>query len=77
MDVYDDPEVLARLPHFRKLRPVFVTARPRPILPYYTQLSEILQKHLNAALSGNVPPGKALSAAQKEMQAVVTRYQGK
>jgi len=77
MDVYDDPEVLARLPHFRKLRPVFVNARPRPILPYYTQLSEILQKQLNAALSGTIPPGEALAAAQKEMQAVVTRYQGK
>ncbi len=77
MDVYGDPEVLERLPHFRMLEQVFGNARPRPILPYYTQLSGILQKHLNAALSGNVPPGKALAAAQKEMQAVVSRYRGK
>lgn len=73
-DLYDDPELLARMPHFRSLRSVFETARPRPILPYYTPLSEILQRHLNAALSGKVPPGEALSAAQREMRQAASRY---
>lgn len=77
MDVYGDPEVLARLPHFRALRPAFENARPRPILPYYTQISDILQKHLNAALAGRSSPGDALAAAQREMQAVVSRYRRK
>lgn len=76
-DVYEDPEVVARMPHFRALRPVLENARPRPILPYYTPLSEILQRHLSAALSGRSNPGEALAAAQKEMQAVVSRYRGK
>jgi multiple sugar transport system substrate-binding protein len=76
-DVYDDPDVLDRMPHFRHLRAVFENARPRPILPYYTQLSEILQRHLSAALSGRSSPGEALSAAQREMQAVVSRYRRK
>ncbi len=73
-DVYRDPEVLARLPYFRTLRAVFEDARPRPVVPYYTQLSAILQRHLNAALSGASSPGEALAAAQREMQAVVSRY---
>jgi multiple sugar transport system substrate-binding protein len=73
-DVYGDPDVLARMPHFRELRAVFENARPRPILPYYTQLSEILQRHLSSALSGRSTPGEALAAAQREMQAVVSRY---
>jgi multiple sugar transport system substrate-binding protein len=76
-DVYDDPDVLDRLPHFRNLRAVFENARPRPIVPYYTQLSEILQRHLNAALSGKSLPGEALATAQKQMQAIVSRYHRK
>ena len=76
-DVYGDPDLLARMPHFGSLRAVFENARPRPIVPYYTQLSEILQRHLNAALSGRSSPENALAAAQKEMQAVATRYHGK
>lgn len=75
-DVYEDPELLARMPHFRELRHVFETARPRPILPYYTQLSEILQRHLSAALAGRASPGEALAAAQREMRRVVSRYRG-
>ena len=76
-DVYEDPDVLSRLPHFRELREVFEGARPRPIVPYYTQLSEILQRHLSAALSGRSSPGEALAAAQQEMEKVVSRYRRK
>ncbi|MBS1243918.1 MAG: transcriptional antiterminator, partial [Deltaproteobacteria bacterium] len=52
----------------------FENARPRPLLPYYSRLSEILQRHLSAALAGTSTPEEALSAAGGEMQAVVTRY---
>lgn len=73
-DLYEDPGVLEKLPHFRTLRTVFERARPRPIVPFYTLLSEILQRHLNKALSGGASPEDALAAAQREMQAVVSRY---
>ncbi len=76
-DVYEDRDVLERMPHFRKLRTAFENARPRPIVPYYSQLSEILQRHLNAALSGKSSPGEALATAQKQMQAIVSRYHRK
>jgi len=73
-DVYDDPELLDRMPHLRNLRSVFEAARPRPILPYYTPLSEILQRHLNAALAGESSPEEALAAAEREMQRTASRY---
>ncbi|MEW6720252.1 MAG: ABC transporter substrate-binding protein [Thermodesulfobacteriota bacterium] len=73
-DLYSDPELLARNPHLGTLRAVFENARPRPLLPYYGRLSEILQRHLNAALSGTSGPEEALSDAEREMQAVITRY---
>ena len=73
-DVYAAPELLAKNPHLPALRAVFENARPRPLLPYYSRLSEILQRHLSAALAGTSTPEEALSAAGREMQAVVTRY---
>ncbi len=73
-DLYADPELLAKNPHLRELRAVFEGARPRPLLPYYSQLSEVLQRHLNAALAGTSTPEQALSAARREMQAIISRY---
>ncbi len=73
-DVYDDPDVADRLPYYRGLRDVIERARPRPVVPYYNQVSEILQRRLNAALAGRISPGEALSAAQREIRGVLSRY---
>ncbi len=75
-DVYSDPDVLKVHPHFTQLRRIFDNAAPRPGLPYYTQVSEALQRHLNAAVSGSEEPAAALEAAQKEIDAVAARYGG-
>ncbi len=53
---------------------VLVKFRPRPPLPYYARLSDILQRRLNAALAGSISPEEALAAAEKEMRAVAARY---
>jgi len=73
-DVYDDPDVAERLPYYKGLRDVIERARPRPVVPYYNQVSEILQRRLNAALAGRISPGEALSAAQREIRGVLSRY---
>jgi multiple sugar transport system substrate-binding protein len=74
-DVYDDPEVANRLPYYKEMRSVFERARPRPVVPYYNQISEILQRRLNAALAGSISPEEALSAAQREIRSVLSRYE--
>jgi len=73
-DLYADPELLAKNPWFPELLDAFGRARPRPQLPYYSQLSGILQRHLSAALAGESTPEQALSDARREMQALVSRY---
>jgi multiple sugar transport system substrate-binding protein len=74
-DLYEDSEVLAELPHFRRLREVFDHLLPRPILPYYTQVSGVLQRRLNAALAGQTPPEEALAGAEKQVRKIARRYQ--
>lgn len=73
-ELYEDPEVLARAPHLKDLGPIFDHAEARPNLPYYTRLSEVLQRHLNRALAGQAEPEAALEAADAEMKAVTGRY---
>ncbi|MDD5209557.1 MAG: ABC transporter substrate-binding protein [Elusimicrobiales bacterium] len=74
MDVYSDKEVLKAYPHFAHLEKIFANAYPRPNIPYYTQVSSILQRHLNSALSGASEPGAALKAAESEMNEAAARY---
>jgi multiple sugar transport system substrate-binding protein len=73
-DLYSDPDILARQPHFAKLEAVFQRAQPRPIVPYYTQLSAIVQKHLNRVLADKAPADRALEGAQQEINALLMRY---
>jgi multiple sugar transport system substrate-binding protein len=54
-------------------RDIILAARPRPVTPVYTQLSEILQIHLHRALSGQLEPGQALTAAGVEMRRLLAR----
>lgn len=73
--LYLDPEIIEHMPHFPKLRLIFDNLHARPTLPYYSQLSTILQKHINSALSGAISPEKALSQAQNEIDQIVDRYE--
>ena len=75
MDLYADPDILARAPHFEKLKAVFQSAQPRPVLPYYPQLSAIAQKHLNRVLAGKSAADAALAEAQQEINALMRRYE--
>ncbi|UCD82500.1 MAG: ABC transporter substrate-binding protein [Desulfobacterales bacterium] len=76
-DLYDDPEVLAHAPHYRELKDVFQNAQPRPLLPYYTQISAIAQRHINSVLADRKSAEQALSAAQGEIDDLQRRYEPK
>ena len=73
-DVYLDKQVIEALPHFEQLGDVFENLQPRPNLPYYTLISEVIQRHLNGVLSGKSSAGEALTAAEQEAQSVIDRY---
>jgi len=73
-DVYADREIVEKLPHFIQLREVFENAQPRPNLPYYTQVSEVIQRYLSKILAGEMTPEAGLAAAEREVENVVERY---
>lgn len=72
-DVYADPQLLEHYPLLARLEPVFARAIPRPMVPWYSELSLLLQRHINAALAGNVTVQQALMQAQQEAVELVER----
>lgn len=73
-DVYDDREVLADMHQMPVLKMALQYAVARPQVPYYTQISAIMQKYVNAALAGKMEPGAALENAQREINRLIQTY---
>ncbi len=74
-DLYRERELLRKAPHFRELMVVFQRARPRPLVPYYSQISAVAQKHMNAVLANKISAQKGLTDADTEIKALLSRYQ--
>ena len=74
-DIYNDSDVVKELPHLTKLKEVFEHAVSRPNLPYYTQVSEIIQRYVNSCLAGNIQPGEAMLKAQAEVDELKKLYE--
>ena len=75
MSVYDDADVLEKNPALGALKQAFLNAVPRPGLPCYSEMSLILQKYINGALSGNLATQIALQTTQKEVEEVLKEYE--
>ncbi|MDN5278936.1 MAG: trehalose/maltose transport system substrate-binding protein [Clostridiales bacterium] len=73
-DIYDDAELLKANPALQNLKQVFKNAVPRPVIPYYSSVSQILQKHINATLADRVPAEQALKQAQIEVLELIKDY---
>jgi len=71
--LYTDADVLKANPFFAKLKPVFETAQPRPVTPFYPDVSNAIQVRVHNALTGQASPSAALSALQTDLQAIVSK----
>lgn len=71
--LYSDPRLLATAPYLRGWETILAGARPRPLVPNYARLSDSLQEHVSAALSGQETPEKAAAEAAKEIRAAERR----
>jgi multiple sugar transport system substrate-binding protein len=63
--VYELPELREKAPFIAGLLPIIERARPRPVTPWYTLISDVLQGEFSAAIAGLRTPDAALDRAQK------------
>jgi len=73
LSIYDDPDVLKANPFFAKLKPVFQTAQPRPVTPFYPDVSNAIQVRIHNALTGQASPSAALAGLTSDLQAIVNK----
>lgn len=65
-ELFTDPEIVAKYPHFPQLLEVVQKAVLRPPIAQYAQASDILQRYLSAALTNRMSPERAMKAAVQE-----------
>jgi multiple sugar transport system substrate-binding protein len=73
--LYEDEEVLNKLPVARLGREALENARPRPVSPYYSDMSLAMAEQFNASLKGEVSVERALENLQEELQNIVDQDQ--
>lgn len=71
--LFDDPELVALNPHYPQLYEVLIRTDPRPVHPGYSEISDSLQRHVSAVLTGMETPEQAVAAATKEIEPILAR----
>lgn len=66
--LYSDEEVVKANPHYTDLYAAFINALPRPVTPYYSKLSDVLQIEVHQALIGTKTPHEALKTAKTRIE---------
>ncbi|MFB2881397.1 ABC transporter substrate-binding protein [Floridanema aerugineum] len=76
-ELFTDPEIVAKYPHFPQLLKVVDSAVLRPPIAQYAQTSDILQRYLSAALTGRMSPENAMKSAADETRRLLKAGQAK
>lgn len=66
-----DPDVVTKHPVYPRLMEIAYGARARPKTPFYTQISDIIQKEMHEALLQEKTAKEALDAAAEEIEFVI------
>jgi multiple sugar transport system substrate-binding protein len=73
-DIYTDPDVVKKIPYAGLLQEIFSHTVTRPNLPYYDQVSDVIQRTVNGCLAGKQPPAAALRRMQSEIDRIAGIY---
>ncbi len=67
-DLYEDQELVAKLPYLPVLKTSIENAVPRPVTPFYPAVTQAIQENAYAALKGEKSAKDALSDMQKSIE---------
>jgi len=68
--LYDDPEVVDAIPVIKLGETALESASPRPVSPYYSDMSLAISEQFTASLSGDVTPEEAAKTLQEELTSI-------
>jgi multiple sugar transport system substrate-binding protein len=74
--LYEDPEILQKVPVAKLGTDAIIeNSTPRPVSPYYSDMSLELAEQFNSALAGDVSPEQAVNTLQSQLQEIVEQGQ--
>src|SRR3972149_6227795 len=72
--LYNDPELIQKLPFLPIVELALKDVQIRPNLPYYQWVSDILQKHINRVLSNQTGSQEALQTIQTKLEGIKNEF---
>jgi multiple sugar transport system substrate-binding protein len=71
---YDSAAVKQAVPYAAELKAAIESAKARPVSPVYPQISQAVNKNVNAALAGQTSPEDALKKGQDEINKALSSF---
>ena len=69
--LYDDPEVVEGVPVIELGKESVFTTKPRPVSPYYLDMSLVMAEQFAGVVKGDIAPDDAAKTLQTELQKIV------
>jgi multiple sugar transport system substrate-binding protein len=73
--LYDDPEIHNNVPVVALAKQALQRTRPRPVSPYYSDISLEMQDQFNASLSRDTTPEEAARTLKSELENIIQHGQ--
>ncbi|MDQ3863073.1 MAG: hypothetical protein M3317_06175 [Actinomycetota bacterium] len=74
-DLYDDPEIQKNVPVVALAKEALQHTRPRPVSPYYSDMSLEMQEQFNASLTGDTTPEEAARTLKSDLESIIRQGQ--
>ena len=73
--LYDDPEIREKVPVVPLAKTALQHTRPRPVSPYYSDMSLEMAEQFNASLSGDILPEEAARTLKEQLESFIQQGQ--
>jgi multiple sugar transport system substrate-binding protein len=73
--LYDDPEIQEKVPVVPLAQEALQHTRPRPVSPYYSDMSLEMAEQFNASLSGDISPEEAARTLKEQLESFIQQGQ--
>ena len=70
-ELYEDQEILDKVPVVKLGGEALANSRSRPVSPYYSDMSLEMAEQFNASLKGEIPPDEVVGALQTSLEEIV------
>ncbi|WP_026486612.1 ABC transporter substrate-binding protein [Caldanaerobius polysaccharolyticus] len=74
--LYQDKDVLAKNPYWADFYNVFITAKPRPVSPFYPKMSDFMQINFHKALTGEMSAQQAIEKVEQGISSIIKNNGG-